>query len=95
MQPARMESHDSTRRLSRAAAMATWGSLVLTVVAALVLRHSGNGHNIELHNVYAWCAVGAVVASVLTWLSGGGSAAAAARERAPMLAVLLLLHQTV
>jgi methyl-accepting chemotaxis protein len=91
MQPARMESHDSTRRLSRAAGMATWGSLVLTVMAALVLRHSGNGHDIELNNVYAWSAVGAAVASVLTWLSGGGRAAAAARERAPMLAVLLLL----
>ena len=91
MQPARMESHDSTRRLSRAAGMATWGSLVLTVMAALVLRHSGDGHGIELNNVYAWSAVGAVVASVLTWLAGGGRAAAAARERAPMLAVLLLL----
>ncbi len=71
MQPARMESHDSTRRLSRAAGMATWGSLVLTVMAALVLRHSGDGHAIELNNVYAWCAVGAAVASMLTWLAGG------------------------
>jgi methyl-accepting chemotaxis protein len=71
--------------------MATWGSLVLTVMAALVLRHSGGGHNIVINNVYAWSAVGAAVASVLTWLSGGGRAAAAARERAPMLAVLLLL----
>ncbi len=91
MAPTRMESIDSTRRLSRAAGMATWGSLVLTVIAALVLHRSGNGHNIELVNVYGWSAVGAVVASVLTWLAGGSRSASAARDRAPMLAVLLLL----
>jgi methyl-accepting chemotaxis protein len=91
MQPARMESIDSTRRLSRAAGLATWGSLVLTVGAAIVLAHSGDGHDIILNNVYSWSAVGAAVASVLTWLSGGTKTAAAARESAPMLAVLLLL----
>src|SRR3954451_13574454 len=91
MQQAQLESHDSTRRLSRAAGMATWGSLVLTVLAALVLRHSGDGHSIKMTNVYGWCAVGAVVASVLTWLAGGSRSAEAARQSAPMLAVLLLL----
>jgi methyl-accepting chemotaxis protein len=35
--------------------------------------------------------VGAVVASILTWLAGGSRSASAARDRAPMLAVLLLL----
>ena len=61
MQPARMESIDSTRRLSRAAGLATWGSLVLTVGAAIVLAHSGDGHHIILNNVYSWSAVGAAV----------------------------------
>src|SRR5664279_4210828 len=91
MAPTRMESTDSTRRLSRAAGMATWGSLILTVLAALVLHRSGGGPDIELVNVYGWSAVGAVVASVLTWLAGGSKSASAARDRAPMLAVLLLL----
>ncbi len=91
MQPARMESDDSTRRLSRAAGLATWGSLVLTVLAALVLRHSGGGHDIQLGRVYAWSAVSAGVAAVLTWLALGGKSAQAALGRAPMLAVLLLL----
>jgi methyl-accepting chemotaxis protein len=86
------ESFDSTRRLSRTAGLATWGSLVLTVVAALVLRHTADvGRDITMTSVYAWSAVGAVVAAVLTWLAGGSRYAAAARSRAPMLAVLLLL----
>ena len=91
MQPARMESDDSTRRLSRAAGLATWGSLVLTVLAALVLRHSGGGHDIQLGRVYAWSGVSAGVAAVLTWLALGGQSAQAALRRAPMLAILLLL----
>src|ERR1700712_3296250 len=91
MQPARMESDDSTRRLSPAAGLATWGSLVLTVLAALVLSHSGGGHDIHLVRVYAWSGVSAVVASVLTWLALGGRAGAARLRRAPMLAILLLL----
>jgi methyl-accepting chemotaxis protein len=91
MRPARIAPNDSTRRLSRAAGLATWGSLVLTVLAALVLRHSGSGHDIELTNVYAWSGVGAAVAAVLTWLAGGSRSADAARDSAPMLAVLLLL----
>jgi methyl-accepting chemotaxis protein len=91
MQRARMESDDATRRLSRAAGLATWGSLVLTVLAALVLRHSGGGHDIHLVRVYAWSGMSAGVASVLTWLALGGRSAQAALRRAPMLAILLLL----
>lgn len=82
---------ERSRRLSRAAGLAIGGTLLLAVLAATLLDRDGQGAHIALVPVYAWAAIGGVVASLLVAVSSGGTSAKAIRERAPMLDGLLLL----
>ena len=57
-------------RLARAAAIMTWLSLAVGVAAATVMSRVGAAPGVIVHldAVYAWAAVGAVVAALMTWL---------------------------
>ena len=61
---------DFSIRLARAAAVMTWVSLVVGVVAATLIDQLGAmpGVHIHLYAVYAWSGFGAAVATLLTAL---------------------------
>src|SRR3954451_16167308 len=58
-----------SKRLSRVAAVATWGSLLLSLAGAWALAHFKSNHiNIDLSAFYIWTAVGVVMALALSAL---------------------------
>ncbi len=59
---------DFSKRLARVAAVATWGSLVLAVVAATVIDRLGGQVEVNLSAVYVCAGFGAVNAVFLTLL---------------------------
>ncbi|MHB8342461.1 MAG: methyl-accepting chemotaxis protein, partial [Mycobacteriales bacterium] len=77
-----------SQRLSRAASMATWLALVLSVGAATVL-HLSHSSALPVHitAVYAWSGVAGVLAAALAWTA---SPARGARRAAPAVAIVLL-----
>jgi methyl-accepting chemotaxis protein len=80
------------QRLSRAASMATWLALIQAVAAASILHYSRHSPvPVHIVAVWSWCAVGAVLAGMLSWLSGGSSSSAQLRAIFPRLPVLLLV----
>ncbi len=59
---------DFSKRLSRVAAMATWGGIVLATVGALVLHHEHGGVDLHLYAFLGWQALAIVNALALTML---------------------------
>jgi methyl-accepting chemotaxis protein len=86
---------DQTRRLLRVAGVARLVSLVLTVVAAAVIRRTDAAAPVSQHLnvvvVAVWCAAAAVVACALLWLSGSSHSSIRAQDHAPSLMTLLTL----
>jgi methyl-accepting chemotaxis protein len=59
---------DFSKRLSRVAAMATWGGIVLATVGALVLHHEHGGVQLHLYSFLAWQGLVVLNAVALTML---------------------------
>ncbi len=86
------QQSDHSRRLSKAAAWATWVTLALIVVAAtLMARDDDHSLQISLVQVTVWAGVGALASGMLGWLSGVAPLAHALRKQAPLLPALLLV----
>ena len=82
---------DFSKRLSRVAAMATWGGIVLATVGALVLHHERGGVHLHLYAFLAWQALAVVNALALTLLPVLHEMSPHVRQRIAGYRALLLL----
>jgi methyl-accepting chemotaxis protein len=72
---------DFSKRLSRVAAAATWGGIVLAIVGGVVLHHQGSAVQVHLGAFLAWQAVTMLIAVGLTALPTLYDASPHVRER--------------
>ncbi len=84
-------------RLARAAAVMTWLSLVVGVVAATLMHEVGApaGVTIHLYAVYAWTAFGVLVATFLTFLPSLAMKSHFVLKNINVFRALLLISDTV
>ncbi|HVF18819.1 MAG TPA: methyl-accepting chemotaxis protein, partial [Mycobacteriales bacterium] len=81
---------DFSKRLARIAAVATWGSLILALVAATVIDRIGGQVDVDIMAVYVCGVLGAVDAVFLTLLPTLQTQIEAVRRRITLWRVVLL-----